>query len=275
MTSKKHLNPVALIYFIYKILAEWLWIIFIVFASAFSVFKNLHLSLPMVVTIFVILIVIVSIIRYTVFTYEIGPEMITINSGILVKKHLHIPYQRIQTITQDQMFFLIPFHLETLNIETAGQESDKAEAILPMVPESVRIAIEERRHPSKPADDLINDDELTNHIYHIDRHNLNLFALTSLGILPILAVLGAVYGRVQEAIPDRYLNKFLAAISHESALIIAVAVVILLILGMVISYFMTIFKYYHFTLSEDNGQLQTTQGLITKRSFSEIGRAHV
>ncbi|GAY72188.1 hypothetical protein [Lentilactobacillus kosonis] len=109
-----------------------------------------------------------------------------------------------------------------------------------MVPESVRIAIEERRHPSKPADDLINDDELTNHIYHIDRHNLNLFALTSLGILPILAVLGAVYGRVQEAIPDRYLNKFLAAISHESALIIAVAVVILLILGMVISYFMTI-----------------------------------
>ncbi|WP_268912381.1 PH domain-containing protein [Lentilactobacillus sp. SPB1-3] len=266
MTSKKHLNPVALIYFIYKTLADWLWIIFIVFASLLSVFQKVGISLPMVVTAFVILIVISSIIRYGVFTYEIGEEMLTINSGIFVKKHLHIPYQRIQTITQDQQFFLIPFHLETLNIETAGQESDKAEAILPMVPESTRSIIESHRHPTSAVTDA--DIKPDDNVYHIDSHSLNIFALTSLGILPILAVLGAVYGRIQDAIPERYLNSLFALMANESILIIVSVIVILLIIGMIISYLMTIFKYYRFTISEDNGQLQTTQGLITKRSFS-------
>ncbi|WP_372830847.1 PH domain-containing protein, partial [Staphylococcus haemolyticus] len=64
--------------------------------------------------------------------------MLTINSGILVKKHTHIPYPKIQTIQHTQWFFLVPFHLEKLQIETAGHDSTSPEAVLPLVNERIR-----------------------------------------------------------------------------------------------------------------------------------------
>lgn len=274
MTSKKHLSPVALLYFIYKTLVEWLWVIFVSFASVLNVFKDLHISLPLVVAGFVVLIVAISVIRYMVFTYEITDKMVTINRGIFIKKHIHIPYHRIQTITQSQLFFLIPFHLETIYIETAGHEDGKAEAVLPMVPDTVRSEIETYRQGAQPgsnsevhniSQNLETGDENT---YRINNHDLNLFSLTSLGILPIIAILGAIYGKVQEAIPDKYINSAFNKIGHESLPIIIGGVVIVLVVGLIASYLMSVLKYYRFTLSENNGQLQTTQGLITKRSFS-------
>ncbi|PAK68588.1 hypothetical protein B8W97_14480, partial [Staphylococcus haemolyticus] len=75
---------------------------------------------------------------YLYFTFEIDDKMLTINSGILVKKHTHIPYPKIQTIQHTQWFFLVPFHLEKLQIETAGHDSTSPEAVLPLVNERIR-----------------------------------------------------------------------------------------------------------------------------------------
>jgi putative membrane protein len=59
---------------------------------------------------------------------------LTINSGVLIRKINHIPYDRIQTVQRQQWFFLKPLGLEQVAIETAGKESKKAEGMLAAVP---------------------------------------------------------------------------------------------------------------------------------------------
>ena len=46
-----------------------------------------------------------SILHYLRFTYLVAPNGLTINSGVLIRKVNHIPYDRIQTVQRQQWFF--------------------------------------------------------------------------------------------------------------------------------------------------------------------------
>ena len=86
-----------------------------------------------------------SILHYLRFTYLVAPNGLTINSGVLIRKVNHIPYDRIQTVQRQQWFFLKPLGLEQVAIETAGKESKKAEGMLSAVPVAVADAINRYR----------------------------------------------------------------------------------------------------------------------------------
>lgn len=113
MTSeapKKHLNAFSLLYYAYKAVLNWG-----VFAIIVLPAQRTHFLAALVTLIF--LIIAFSLLKFFFFTYQISDEMLTINSGIFVKRHTHIPYGRIQTVQRSQWFFLKPFQLEQLKIE--------------------------------------------------------------------------------------------------------------------------------------------------------------
>lgn len=58
--------------------------------------------------------------------YVIGPEEFDLYSGILNKKRVHVPYQRIQSVDQRASLLQRIFGVCTVNIDTAGGSANKA-----------------------------------------------------------------------------------------------------------------------------------------------------
>ncbi len=214
-----------------------------------------------------------ALIRYWRFTYALEGQAVTINSGLFVKKARHIPYANIQTLRRQQWFFLQPFGLESLSIETSGQESKSGEGTLFAVPLSVAEAIEARRHqhpataPATPTPQ-VTEAKSSQTIYHINGRDLNIYALTSLGFLPILAVVGGAYNKLDDLIPHTWRDRAVDSLAHLAVLVIVGLVVAAIVLAIFVSYMNLLQRYYHFTLERDANTLTATRGLFKRNTVS-------
>ncbi|MFD1125800.1 PH domain-containing protein [Lentilactobacillus raoultii] len=279
-TPKQHLSLFSLFYYAAKGLANW-GLLILVFMPAQNALTDLHLNVLMVVSGLLGLIIGWGLLKFYFFTFQISDEMITINSGILIKRHTHIPYGRIQTIQRNQWFFLKPLHLEQLKIETAGHDSHRPEVVLPVVAETVRQQIEQKRaaikspltqpqstSPSETITPVSATAATDRQSYRINTHDLNIFALTSFGFLPLLGILFAIYGKLQDYLPQHLLNTVTNELVSQSILIIALVVGFLVMIAIIGSYLSLIQKYYQFTLTAQPGQLKTYRGLFQRSSIT-------
>ncbi|GEN48018.1 PH domain-containing protein [Ligilactobacillus pobuzihii] len=139
----RRLHPVALLYFWYQSFKSGLLYLFISFAFNFS--DKLDGYFGGAVTIILLLTVLGGILKYLRYTYELTPQEIILNSGIIFQKHLYISYAKIQTLQTKQWFYLRPFGLLSLQVETSSQSEDAPEAILPVVSRKVVAQIQEKR----------------------------------------------------------------------------------------------------------------------------------
>lgn len=233
----KHLPWQALILMIIDEVKSW-WPVLLIAGFNFTS-KNLWWSIGALLVL-VVLCVGFSVIRYWRFTYLLAPQMVTINSGLFVRKVRHIPYSKIQTVQRQQWFFLKPFNLESVRLETASQDGAKGEASLYAVSLHVADEIEARRKAAAgvgvslateqgttsaepvPATPLTSVDPSTKATaplpdttapadyqeprYAITTHDLNLYALTSLGFFPIIAGLLWLFDHVTDYVPDTWLK---------------------------------------------------------------------
>lgn len=275
MTSnRQHLNPLSIIYFIFR--HSWDTLLLLIIGSGPITRWSTAIGIAPLLgfSVLVLLIILWHTVRYLCFTFEIDSDMLTINSGIFVKRHTHIPYTRIQTIQHTQWFFLVPFHLEKLQIETAGHDEHGPEAVLPLVNERVRAEIERQRtgnaEPAPAAEHLTEQlKPIPEHAdYEINPHELNIFALTSLGVFPIIGAGFAVYGKIQEAIPQKLIDSLTAKLIHQSAIILGAIGLLIVIISIAGSYLTIVQKYYRFRLNSTNDQLKTEQGLFQRNSVT-------
>lgn len=92
-------------------------------------------SLPVLVLLLLSVVVIVGIvlliraIAYKYIWYEFANEEFSYHNGIFSKKHVHVPYQRIQSVNQKASFLQRIAGVCTVNIETAGGADNKAVVI--------------------------------------------------------------------------------------------------------------------------------------------------
>ncbi len=77
----------------------------------------------------------IHILSYKNLSYEIGIKEFSLYSGILNKKKMHVPYQRIQSINQKASLIQRVFGICTVHIDTAGGASNKA-VVVPYVRKS-------------------------------------------------------------------------------------------------------------------------------------------
>ncbi|WP_125702345.1 PH domain-containing protein [Lacticaseibacillus daqingensis] len=212
------------------------------------------------------LIALASLVRYWRFRYTLGTSGITIESGLWRKQSTHIPYANIQTLQRQQWFFLQPFGLERLSIETAGKADKKAEATLAAVPTRVAVAIEAHRHPDQPVTPTAAD--APDHTYTADAHALNLYALTSLGVIPIITGLLWLVNKADDLAPKAWVASVEATLAHLALALTLGLAVLVLVLGMGLSYLNLWQKYYRFTLTATGETLTTTRGLLARNTVS-------
>lgn len=72
------------------------------------------------------IVVLIHFLAYRHLWYEVGPEEFSLYSGILSKKRVHVPYQRIQSVDQRASLLQRVFGVCNVSIDTAGGASNKA-----------------------------------------------------------------------------------------------------------------------------------------------------
>ncbi|WP_125762995.1 PH domain-containing protein [Companilactobacillus hulinensis] len=278
MTSKpRRLHPAAILFFFNKDIKN-LFIPVAIFA--FAVFQQAKTWTIIGLIAFFILVVAGDVVRYMTFSYQFFDKEILVHKGIFIKKVNHIPYDRIQNVTTNQWFFLKPFKLEELEIETAGH-SEGPEVSLVAVPVELKDELNSYRHRfssevtqnvsretfsegSKTKQSL----EATNVLsYSITWRELIKFALTSPAFLSGLLVVLAIYGKVQNGISNQMYKVAANEFAQFGWVLLVVVMIVIVLLFYVLSVFALIAKYYHFHLTKENGQFEMRYGFFkTKRT---------
>ncbi|MFD1671958.1 PH domain-containing protein [Agrilactobacillus yilanensis] len=279
MISKpKHQHPLALIFALY----EWgkvvtVPVIIVVAVSVRSLLITVLAALGLV-----LVTLIAGLIDYLMFSYQLTEDEIVIREGVFVKKVNHIPYDRIQNVVANQWFFLKPFHVESIEIETAGH-ADGPEVQLSAVPEQFKQTLAQLRQaaPTPAPDPTLAPTEAATTTaaeplsepkakpeatYQITWHELLKFAFTSpaflSGLLAILAVYGKMGNKVQEQIFDVLANS-VAGLGLFVLISIILGVLILFYLG---SAAILIARFYHFKVVRTADQFNLSSGLFKTRT---------
>ena len=197
---------------------------------------------------------------YLTQTYELTEDALIFRKGIFVKQEIIVPYERMQTIKKNQWFYMVPFGLVRLMVETAAHSGKEAEVDLPLVPYDLYDELEARRRDET----LMQPKEKTRQAdFALSSKDLLIFALTELTLLaPVFLMLGAL-----EFIPDSLQDRLLGNFSH---MIILAAVGFFCIAYLLCAIYMilkTVLKYADFQIfQESTGALRIEYGLIEQKS---------
>lgn len=275
MTQPKHTHPLGYLQHTAKQLREWWVLILLAFWQWHTLTTALRVSVVLLILVWLL---VWPFLRWLTLTYQITEAAIIVNSGIFVRHHRHIPYSRLQTVQRQQWFYLRPFHLETLQIETASHQDGEPEVRLPAVPTTVADTIEHYRrhsyHPisatppapgiTPPPTASLADTDAIQQRYVINRHDLRLFALTSTGVIPLLLVLLGLYGKM----PHSWTDHLWTDAAHFALPLLIGGAIVLLIIGWIGAYCWVLIRYYHFTLSRTPDQLQIAKGLFQRDTIT-------
>lgn len=273
MTNPRHSHVLGLITHLAKQLQEY-WFLFVLLVWQWGNLPPLWRGVA--IAALVVWFLVWPVTKWATLTYAVTPDAVIIHSGIFVRHHLHIPYPRLQTVQRQQWFYLRPFHLETLQLETASHEDSQPEVRLPAVPTSVADAINAyRRQTAEPtatphvtgAAAPVNSATPASPVdpsYRITRRALTQFALTSTGVIPLVVVLLGIYGKL----PKSWENQAIAQVAHYALPLLLGGIMVALIIGWLGAYLWVLLRYYHFTLTRTGDQLETVKGFFQRNTVT-------
>lgn len=267
--KSEHLHPLSIVIFIGRVIKQLYIVLGLLLWDVIA--KN-HVN-PWIYLGIVLLIIGWGIVRYICFTFAFDENGLTINSGLFIRRHDHIPFSRIQTTQHKQWFFLQPFGIESLLIQTAGHEDKKSQTELPAVSIKISNLIDQLYQNKEKTDSdlpIANQSDQANQIpnnYATSTQDLSKYALTSFTIFPVLGVLMTLYSQLDQFLPKRFLKPFETILNHLRLNDWLIVVTGLLLLGAVSSYLLILQRYYHFVLIKKNNKLTTVRGLFQRQTL--------
>lgn len=128
----QRISPIAMLYFIVKIF----WGIFgnIVYLAPAILFgykeimSNPHVFLPIAIVV-LLLILTGTFLSFYFFQYRLSNGHIEIRSGVFSKKHVNLPFARIQNVKLEQPLYYRPFNYTCMQLDTAGSNKQEAKVV--------------------------------------------------------------------------------------------------------------------------------------------------
>lgn len=268
MSKKNHYSKLYLVFAPLRSLVKLIWQIFILFAlSSFFGKDRDYLSKPhfwlyiFLASLGIFLLVVgYHVACYLTQTYELTEDALIFRKGIFVKQEIIVPYERMQTIKKNQWFYMVPFGLVRLMVETAAHSGKEAEVDLPMVPYALYDELEARRRNEtqmKPKEKVQQAD------FSLSSKDLLTFALTELSLLAPVVLMFGVLQVIPDSVQDKLWGQF-------SQLVIVVAVALFCVAYLLTTIFMvlkTVIKYANFQIFQENsGALRIEYGLLEQKS---------
>jgi putative membrane protein len=228
-------------------------------------------------------VVVSSILSWLRFRYLIESDRVLVRSGVLHREELSIEFNRIQNVSIREPFYMRPFSLSLLSIDTAGSQGkevvlsgiDKTIAIElrnTMLAQAVSAVDDESTHQSVPSASSL--------LLTRGRKDIVVYGLTVNFILWVLVAAGAFFGAwettenlVMWVVQHIRLEDVLATINPDPGLfgrllvITALFIAALLMLPL-ISIIGALFRHDGYQLNVEGETYRKTSGLLTKHDES-------
>ncbi|WP_261810090.1 PH domain-containing protein [Levilactobacillus humaensis] len=265
MTKTKRTHPLGLLDHLAKSVKNWWPLLIIILAQSQSWWGKL--LIPAAILIFVVW----PLISWWSISYRITPTALEFHSGILVRHHEHIPYARIQTVQRKQWFYLAPFHLEEVSVETASHEDGKPEVRLAAVTPDVAALIEHYRQAANAtsSDNSVDSAEpattpAVQASYALTTRPRWQFVLTSTGFIPILLVALGIYGKL----PHNLIERLGSDLAHLSGLFLIIGGLAIAVAAWLFTVVMLLIRYFHFRATRTGDQIQVAKGLFQRNTIT-------
>lgn len=275
MSSKpKRMHPLVIV--LRSLELAWIPVIKMVFRGENTLFEEMGIAL----FIWAMMILFVTLPRYFSTTYQLTEDALVVRRGILRRQVVQVNYARIQTVQHKQWFFMKPFDLVSMVVETAAHAGNEPEVRLDCVPAGLVRELEFRQaiwrdgtKSEAPVDTAAAKftADTAMPLWHADfeGHDLMTYAITSLSFLPLLTIVLALW---QLADSLEVTHGWFAAILHvalkqrgwQLVLVVAFALVLAMLCGIAV----TVVRYWHYHAAFDGKHLRVTQGLLQSASAS-------
>jgi len=220
------------------------------------------------------LLVAFAYLAYRYFGYALVPGEIRVRQGVINRRQLLLPFERVQSVKARQPFYLRPFNLVILDVESAGSKG--SEISLPGLPE--QDAQDIRRDIMAFKDNKKVEREETTQIEDTGEPliKLSLNDLIRHGFVSRQAflIIGAIigfggglfdqWGPVFDFI-EAYIEDILGALGLFTGIIIGIlSLICLIIIGLLVSILITVIRFYGFTLRSAGDVYHIKHGLIER-----------
>ncbi|AQP53704.1 hypothetical protein CBF34_09090 [Vagococcus penaei] len=285
MSERRRYHPLALALHLFKGLKNSFVLIIMIAVSSY--FFDTSLKKTLAISAIIGLIVLSAIWKYVTETYVIRSYEMVLYRGIFFKKEIVIPYERIQTMKQKQWFFLQPFGIVELLIETGGGGAEP-EASMPAVSQELLDIIERHRRNETVAvatseedrsecrddvDDVLVTQLVENELatvtksephYQVSNRDILVFGVTDLGIFTVAF---AIFFFIDDFLPHNWLEK-VTDISSDLVKVgwvffIGLIFVLVIVLA-AISVIRQFIVYYRFIVQRDKDALIIESGLFER-----------
>jgi putative membrane protein len=297
-------SPVSLVFYLFRFVRQFvvqgLPGLIVLFASAASSEKFRLSWAVAAVVVLLILLAVIALLSYLRFRYRICADRVVVRRGILHREELNIDFDRVQNINIKELFYMRPFGLSVMGIDTAGSQGKEIDiAGIPVaLAREYRNAILDRRNPAGPRGSNESDMEqggaqvagpvgqdsipqgTERLLLELDNRDVALYGLTTNFLLWIAIAFGAFFGA------GDYAEKTLGTLSDRlglsgavSSMVMAgdflglflwglaifLSVVVILPLLSVLGAF---FRYHDYRLTVDGSNYRYESGLLTRHQGS-------
>jgi putative membrane protein len=227
--------------------------------------------------------VVFSVLSWLRFRYRINGDRVLVRSGVLHREELSIEFNRIQNVSIREPFYMRPFSLSLLSIDTAGSQGK--EVVLSGIDKTIAIELRDTMlAQAVPAVDDETADQpapsTSSLLLTRSRKDIVVYGLTVNFILWVLVAVGAFFGDwetteklviwvVQHIRPE----DVLAAINPDAGffgrlLVITALFIAALLMLPLISIIGALFRHDGYRLSVEGETYRKNSGLLTKHDES-------
>ncbi len=235
------------------------------------------------ILILVVLGAIGSLLSYLRFWFCVSDDQVLVRSGVVHREELSIEFNRVQNITMREPFYMRPFGLATLSIDTAG--SGQKDVILGGIAKPVARALRETILSGKHA---AKTDEVNAPAREIEptlllarsRRDIAIYGLTVNFMLWVAVAFGALAGSYNSSetfflwlARSIRIEELLGATDSDGGvavgvLVIAGLILVVLLLLPLISVIGALFRYYGYRLTVDGETYTKSSGLLSRHGES-------
>ncbi|GAA3887861.1 PH domain-containing protein [Saccharothrix violaceirubra] len=218
-------------------------------------------------------VVLFGLLHWLTTRYRITDEQVELRTGLLVRKRLAVPRDRIRSVDLTakpghRLFGLSAIKVGTGRQDKPGEDGLTLDAVTSAEAERLRLLLLERRAPDTTADTAVAGTTLST----LDKRWLRFAPLTLSGLVAVGALAGVVFNAARDVDVDlmKPLTDAAIRLAHEPATtsvpLIAGAVVTLSTIGSLVFY---VVQYWNFRLTrEPDRTIRVRRGLVTTRSVS-------
>ena len=286
-------SPIAILYFIEKLIIGVINNVFYMIPMFITLWDEIKANPWIAVGIFAVILGLVtffSIWSFWVFRYRLSATTVEVKSGIFKKKHVDLPFNRIQNIKIEQPFYYRLFGFATMAFDSGGSLAQEARLIgLPLsFAQSLQVQINDIKAHIAPEQIATGDSQDTSPTMNATQSHSNetvvntrslsdlvFHGITSNRIFILLAGLAPFVDNIIGFIGDKLASWGIDVghtIESESFIILAIYAISLFLICVglitVLSIIGAIIMFYGYTLSRTTEKFIRRSGLITKHEIS-------